>query len=141
MIVEIIQPTSVPYSFQGNVRYPFMRVIKKHFILIDNLHQSIVQDTSGRFLMATALNNMDQAGKQTTRSTSLLLFLFSFQAFYFQRIHLSRLLALHNFSRTEACISPQLKPQQRKEPQPNLGASQAGVLSLRALSAVCSFLT
>ncbi|XP_070284614.1 interleukin-1 alpha [Myotis yumanensis] len=58
---EILQPTSVPYSFQGNVKYPFMRVIKRHFILNDNLHQSIIRDTSGRFLMAAALNNMDQA--------------------------------------------------------------------------------
>lgn len=126
MIVEILQPTSVPYSFQGNVKYPFMRVIKRHFILNDNLHQSIIRDTSGRFLMAAALNDTNQAGKQTARSSSLLLFLYFFQAFYFQRIHLSRLLALHSFSRTEGCVSPQLKPLQRQEPQPHLGASQEG---------------
>lgn len=110
MIVEILQPRSASYSFQGNVKYPFMRVIKRHFILNDDLHQSIIRDTSGRFLMAAALNNMDQAGNQTTRSSSLLLFLYFFQAFYFQRIYLSRLLVLHNFFRTEGCISPQLKP-------------------------------
>lgn len=110
MISEILQPTSVPYSFQGNVSYPFMRVLKRHFILDDSLHQSIIRDTSGRFLVAATLHDRDQAGKQTTQSFSLLLFLYFFQAFYFQRIQLSRLLALHNFSRTEGCISPQLKP-------------------------------
>ncbi|XP_016057272.1 PREDICTED: interleukin-1 alpha [Miniopterus natalensis] len=60
---EILQSTSVPYSSQGNMRYPFMRVIKQQFILNDALNQSIIRDTSGQLLMATALNNLDQAVK------------------------------------------------------------------------------
>ncbi|KAM7078276.1 interleukin-1 alpha [Molossus nigricans] len=60
---EILQPTSAPYSFQGNMKYTFMRVIKQQFILNDTLNQSIIRDTSGKLLMAAALNNLDQAVK------------------------------------------------------------------------------
>lgn len=108
MIAEILQPMSVPYSFQGNVSYPFMRVIKRHFILNDNLHQSIIRDTSGRFLMATALNNLDQAGKQTPQSSFLSYFCISYKLSTFKEYR-----SLDSWLCTfflERCISPQLKP-------------------------------
>ncbi|KAB0393700.1 hypothetical protein E2I00_001343 [Balaenoptera physalus] len=60
---EIIKPRSAHYSFQSNMKYNFMGVIKQQCILNDALHQSIVQDSSGQYLMAAALNNPDEAVK------------------------------------------------------------------------------
>ncbi|XP_057597690.1 interleukin-1 alpha [Hippopotamus amphibius kiboko] len=60
---EIIKPRSVHYSFQSNVKYNFMRVINHQCILNDALNQSIIRDPSGRYLMAAALNNLDDAVK------------------------------------------------------------------------------
>ncbi|XP_066120917.1 interleukin-1 alpha [Saccopteryx bilineata] len=60
---ETIQPASAPYSFQSSMKYNFMRVIKQRCILNDTLSQSIIRDTSGQYLMATALNDLDQAVK------------------------------------------------------------------------------
>ncbi|XP_073097182.1 interleukin-1 alpha isoform X1 [Manis javanica] len=58
---EIIKPRSAPYTFQNNVKYNFMRVIKSQFILNDVLNQSIVRVTWGPYLSATALQNMENA--------------------------------------------------------------------------------
>ncbi|XP_007446080.1 PREDICTED: interleukin-1 alpha [Lipotes vexillifer] len=60
---EIIKPRSAHYSFQSNMQYNFIRVIKEQCILNDALHQSIVQDSSGPYLVAAALNNLDEAVK------------------------------------------------------------------------------
>ncbi|KAI5933836.1 Interleukin-1 alpha, partial [Manis javanica] len=59
---EIIKPRSAPYTFQNNVKYNFMRVIKSQFILNDVLNQSIVRVTWGPYLSVTALQNMENAG-------------------------------------------------------------------------------
>ncbi|KAF6103725.1 interleukin 1 alpha [Phyllostomus discolor] len=60
---EIIQPRFATNSFQNNMKYTFSRVIKHRCTLNDTLHQSITLDTSGKYLMATALNNLDQEVK------------------------------------------------------------------------------
>ncbi|XP_058390648.1 interleukin-1 alpha [Diceros bicornis minor] len=60
---EIIKPQSVAYNFQSNVKYRFMRIINHQFILNDTLNQSIIRDISGQYLMAAALNNLDDAVK------------------------------------------------------------------------------
>ena len=64
------------------MKYNFMGVIKQQCILNDALHQSIVQDSSGQYLMAAALNNPDEAGKWTILSSSstllISIFLLSF---------------------------------------------------------------
>ncbi|XP_023985635.1 interleukin-1 alpha [Physeter macrocephalus] len=60
---EIIKPRSAHYSFQSNMKYNFMRVIIDQCILNDTLNQSLVRDPSGQYLMAAALNNLDEAVK------------------------------------------------------------------------------
>ncbi|XP_030693244.1 interleukin-1 alpha [Globicephala melas] len=58
---EIIKPRSAHYSFQSNMKYNFIKLIQQQYILNDALHQSIVLHPSGQYLMAAALNNLDEA--------------------------------------------------------------------------------
>ncbi|XP_054431509.1 interleukin-1 alpha [Pteronotus mesoamericanus] len=60
---DIIHPKSATNSFQSKMKYNFRRVIKHHCTLNDTLNQSITLDTTGKYLMATALNNLDQEVK------------------------------------------------------------------------------
>ncbi|XP_027479401.1 interleukin-1 alpha isoform X2 [Zalophus californianus] len=59
---EIMKPRSVAYNFHSNEKYNYMRIIKSQFILNDNLNQSIIQQTGGNYLMAAALQNLEDAG-------------------------------------------------------------------------------
>lgn len=63
MVLEIMKPRSAAYNFRSNEKYNYMRIIKSQFILNDNLNQSIIQQTGGNYLMAAALQNLDDAGK------------------------------------------------------------------------------
>ncbi|XP_039707579.1 interleukin-1 alpha [Pteropus medius] len=60
---EPIQPHLAPMSFQSSMKYSFMKVIKQQCILSDTLSQSLIRDTSGQYLMAAALNDLNQAVK------------------------------------------------------------------------------
>ncbi|XP_059044346.1 interleukin-1 alpha [Mustela lutreola] len=60
---EIMKPRSAAYNFRSNEKYNYMRIIKSQFILTDNLNQSIIQQTGGNYLMAAALQNLDDAVK------------------------------------------------------------------------------
>ncbi|XP_019518409.1 PREDICTED: interleukin-1 alpha [Hipposideros armiger] len=60
---EIIQPRVAAPSSQSNIKYIFKNVIKQRCILNDTLHQTIIRDTSGPYLMAAALHDLDQAVK------------------------------------------------------------------------------
>lgn len=66
MVAEPIQPQLAPRSFQSSIKYSFNRVIKKQCILCDTLSQRLIRDTSGQYLMAAALQDPNQAGKETT---------------------------------------------------------------------------
>nr|XP_020043272.1 interleukin-1 alpha [Castor canadensis] len=54
---EIIKPRSATHTFQSNMRYKYMKIIKQQFVLNDALNQSIIRDTSGQYLKAVPLNN------------------------------------------------------------------------------------
>lgn len=60
---EIIRPRLAAHSSQSNMKYSFQRVVKQYCILNDTLHQTIIRDTSGPYLMAAALHDLDQAVK------------------------------------------------------------------------------
>lgn len=68
-------------SFQSSMKYSFMKVIKQQCILSDTLSQSLILDTSGQYLMAAALNDLNQAGKETTQPSSLTLISLLFSSF------------------------------------------------------------
>lgn len=65
-----MKPRSAAYNFSGNEKYNYMRIIKSQFILNDNLNQSIIQQPGGNYLMAAALQNLDDAGKWVAPSSS-----------------------------------------------------------------------
>ncbi|XP_073906372.1 interleukin-1 alpha isoform X2 [Castor canadensis] len=48
---EIINPRSATHTFQSNMRYKYMKIIKQQFVLNDALNQSIIRDTSVKFDM------------------------------------------------------------------------------------------
>lgn len=70
MVLEIMKPRSVTPSFRSNEKYNYRKIIKSQFILNDNLSQSIVRKAGGKYLTAAALQNLDDAGKWTPRSSS-----------------------------------------------------------------------
>lgn len=120
MVLEIMKPRSAAYNFRSNEKYNYMRIIKSQFILNDNLNQSIIQQTGGNYLMAAALQNLDDAGKWVAPSSSpLLLFLYFFQTSCFQNKNLSRFLVLHNASRIGWSTTPPVKSWARTGLQPN----------------------
>nr|ALG04587.1 interleukin 1 alpha [Brachylagus idahoensis] len=59
----IIKPRSVPYIFQRNMRYKYLRIIKQEFVLNDALNQSLVRDISDQYLRAAPLQNLGDAVK------------------------------------------------------------------------------
>ncbi|XP_004844586.1 interleukin-1 alpha isoform X2 [Heterocephalus glaber] len=57
---EIIKPQSAPHTLQSNVRYKYMRILRKEFVLSDSIHQSITLDATGQYLRAVALTDLSQ---------------------------------------------------------------------------------
>ncbi|KAM9212131.1 interleukin-1 alpha [Dugong dugon] len=60
---EIIEPESAFSTFLNKVKYRFTKIIKSQGILNDILAQSLIQDPTGPYLKAAALNNLDNAVK------------------------------------------------------------------------------
>ncbi|XP_042526877.1 interleukin-1 alpha [Dipodomys spectabilis] len=56
---EIIRPRSAPHIFESNVKYKYMKTAKQEFVLNDAINQSIIRDTSGQYLRAASVNNLD----------------------------------------------------------------------------------
>ncbi|KAM4868000.1 interleukin-1 alpha [Thomomys bottae] len=56
---EIIRPRSASHIFQSNVTYKYVRIIKQQFVLNDAINQSIIRDTSGQYLRAASVNNLE----------------------------------------------------------------------------------
>lgn len=49
---EIIEPWSVPYSFQSNLKFKYQRSIKKGAVITDAMHQSLIRESNGQHLKA-----------------------------------------------------------------------------------------
>lgn len=130
MVLEIIKPRSASYTFQNNMKYNFMRVIKSQFIL---LNQSIVQVTWGPYLSATALQNMENAGEWMS-----LLFISVFLSSFL--ISKNKPLYIPGFSQffynEMKHITPgykkQWKTRQEQKLQPNLEAPRERLLALES---------
>ncbi|KFO26705.1 interleukin-1 alpha [Fukomys damarensis] len=60
---EIIKPRSAPHIFQSNVKYKYMRILRKEFVLNDSIHQSVTLDATGQYLKAVALTDLSHEVK------------------------------------------------------------------------------
>ena len=76
MVLEIMKSRAAAYNSRSNEKYNYLRIIKSQFILNDNRNQSIIQQTGGNYLTAVALQNLDDAGKWITLSSSPTIFVF-----------------------------------------------------------------
>ncbi|XP_048208325.1 interleukin-1 alpha [Perognathus longimembris pacificus] len=56
---ETIRSELAPRSFQSSVKYKYVRITKQQFVLNDAINQSIIRDTSGPYLRAASVNNLD----------------------------------------------------------------------------------
>lgn len=104
MILETIQPRSAPYTYQSDLRYKLMKLVRQKFVMNDSLNQTIYQDVDKHYLSTTWLNDLQQEGNDQSvtpppRPTPE--FHCLFQTFCFQSTELSTSLAFHNSSRTE----------------------------------------
>ncbi|KAM6178272.1 interleukin-1 alpha [Rhynchocyon petersi] len=58
---EEIKPRSAFYTFPSNMKYTYTRILRSQCILNDILTQSLVKDSTGPYLRAAALQNLDDA--------------------------------------------------------------------------------
>jgi hypothetical protein len=62
MILETIQPRSAPYTYQSDLRYKLMKLVRQKFVMNDSLNQTIYQDVDKHYLSTTWLNDLQQEG-------------------------------------------------------------------------------
>ncbi|GAB1286887.1 Interleukin-1 alpha [Apodemus speciosus] len=60
---ETIQPRSAPYTFQNDLRYKLMRLVKQEFAMNDSLNQNIYRDVDGIHLKAASLTDLQHEVK------------------------------------------------------------------------------
>ncbi|KAL6090136.1 hypothetical protein STEG23_020759 [Scotinomys teguina] len=60
---ESIQSDSAPHVFQSNVRYRFLRLVKKEFVMNDALNQNIYLDADNEHLKAASLTDLQHEVK------------------------------------------------------------------------------
>ncbi|XP_005400653.1 PREDICTED: interleukin-1 alpha [Chinchilla lanigera] len=60
---EIIKPRSAPYSLQNEMRFRYLKILKKEFVLTDSIHQNIIRDSTGQHLRARAITDLSHEVK------------------------------------------------------------------------------
>ncbi|XP_034352229.1 interleukin-1 alpha [Arvicanthis niloticus] len=60
---ETIQPRSAPYTFQSNLRYKLIRIVKQGFVMNDTLNQNIYLDVDKIHLKAASLTDLQHEVK------------------------------------------------------------------------------
>lgn len=60
---ETIQPRSASYSFQNNLRYKLIRIVKQEFVMNDSLNQNIYLDVDRIHLKAASLTDLQHEVK------------------------------------------------------------------------------
>lgn len=60
---ETIQPRSAPYTFQNDLRYKLLRLVKQEFAMNDSLNQNIYRDVDGIHLKAASLTDLQHEVK------------------------------------------------------------------------------
>lgn len=137
MVAEPIQPRLAPNNFQSSIKYSFNKVIKKQCTLSDTSSQGLIRDTSGQYLMAAALQDTNQAGKETIQSSSLTLISLLLSSFLLSKNKPLYIPGSHNSSKDRRMqVIPAETPVRAG---PNLDAT-LGHPALRANTTPCGFL-